>query len=174
MATYKSSSTALVKNETTVTVSIKIINDDSKELDSVRTLFREYQEFLDVSLCFQSFEDELAALPGKYSASKDGCLYLANSSDQIAGCVAFYRMNESTCELKRLFVRPQFHGRGLGRLLMERACEDAKRAGYETMVLDSLARLTAACKLYASLGFSEVAPYNENPHADVLYFSKQL
>lgn len=164
-----------------MTFSIQIIGDDSKELDSVRTLFREYQDFLGVSLCFQSFEDELAALPGKYSASDDGCLYLAvansNSSKtngRIAGCVAFYRVSESTCELKRLFVRPQFHRLGLGRLLMERACTDAKQAGYETMILDSLARLTAACKLYNSLGFSEIAPYNENPHADVLYFSKQL
>lgn len=154
---------------------IRIVDGRAAEqLDSVRDLFREYQDFLGVSLCFQSFEDELAALPGKYSESVDGCLYLAETNGSVSGCVAFYRVDESTCELKRLFVRPQFHKQGIGKSLMQRAIVDATAVGYRWMILDSLARLTAACTLYRSMGFSPIDPFNENPHDDVLYFRKSL
>lgn len=154
---------------------IRVVDEDAaQQLDSVRDLFREYQDFLGVSLCFQSFEGELAALPGKYSASRDGCLYLAEKEGSDVGCVAFYRVDDSTCELKRLFVRPQFHQHGIGRSLLQRAISDAEKIGYRWMILDSLARLKPACELYRSLGFSLIDPYNENPHDDVLYFRKLL
>jgi GNAT superfamily N-acetyltransferase len=153
---------------------IRIVKNDAPDLDSIRTLFREYQDFIGISLCFQSFDEELAALPGKYSKEQGGLLYLAEHDGKAAGCVAFYRMDDTTCELKRLFVRPQFHGKGLGRQLMDRAMTDAKDFGYDTMILDTLKRLVSAGKLYGQLGFSEVEPYNINPHPDVAYYSKQL
>jgi len=153
---------------------IRVIENDADDLETIRTLFREYQDFIDVSLCFQSFDDELASLPGKYSGAKDGCLYLAESDDQPVGCVAFYRIDETTCELKRLFVRPAFHKQGIGKALMNRAIEDATKAGYQTMILDTLRRLEGAGQLYQRLGFSEIDPYNVNPHPDVAYYSKSL
>lgn len=153
---------------------IRIIEDDERDLEVIRALFREYQDFIDVSLCFQSFDDELAALPGKYSVAQKGCLYLAESDGETAGCVAYYRVNETTCELKRLFVRPSFHKRGIGKALMNRAIEDATKAGYQTMILDTLRRLESAGQLYQRLGFSEIEPYNINPHPDVAYFEKSL
>ncbi len=148
---------------------------DAQKLESVRTLFREYESVLGVSLCFQSFEDELASLPGKYSPDKRGDLLLASDENEIAaGCVAIYEMEANVCELKRLFVREQFQGRGLGRKLTQVATDKAIGLGYQTMVLDTLARLEPACQLYRSLGFQQTRPYNENPHDDVLYFRKSL
>ena len=153
---------------------IRAIENAPQDLETIRTLFREYQDFLRVDLCFQSFDEELASLPGKYAAEKRGKLYIAEVDDEPAGCVAFYRVSEWTCELKRLFVRPEFQKRGLGRALMDRAMTDAVEFGYETMILDTLARLEGAGKLYKRLGFEKIEPYNVNPHDDVLYFSKQL
>lgn len=153
---------------------IRIVENEPADLETIRTLFREYQDFIDVSLCFQSFDDELASLPGKYSLAKDGCLYLAESDGEPVGCVAFYRIDETTCELKRLFVRPAFHKQGIGKALMDGAISDAKKAGYQTMILDTLRRLESAGKLYQRLGFTEIEPYNVNPHPDVAYFTKAL
>lgn len=153
---------------------IRIIENDAGDLGAIRTLFREYQDFIEVSLCFQSFDEELASLPGKYSAAKGGCLYLAEHEGQPTGCVAFYRIDDTTCELKRLFVRPRFHKQGIGKALMNRAIEDAAKVGYQTMILDTLRRLESAGQLYQRLGFSEIEPYNVNPHPDVAYFEKSL
>ena len=152
----------------------------SEKLDQIRTLFREYEQFLGVSLCFQSFEEELASLPGKYCTRQNGALFLATETDgKATGCVAIYQVDHNqgdvrTCELKRLFVRPEFQGRGLGRKLMGVATAKAIDLGYHRMLLDTLARLEPACHLYRSLGFKETQPYNENPHGDVLYFQKQI
>jgi len=153
---------------------IRIIENHADDLETIRTLFREYQDFIEVSLCFQSFDEELASLPGKYSVANDGCLYLAEHEGQPTGCVAFYRIDDSTCELKRLFVRPVFHKQGIGKALMDRAIHDAAKAGYQTMILDTLRRLESAGQLYQRLGFSEIEPYNVNPHPDVAYFTKSL
>lgn len=153
---------------------IRIIENDVGDLETIRALFREYQDFIEVSLCFQSFDEELASLPGKYSVANNGFLYLAEHEGQPVGCVAFYRIDDTTCELKRLFVRPAFHKQGIGKALMDRAIEDAKRVGYQTMILDTLRRLESAGQLYQRLGFSEIEPYNVNPHPDVVYFTKSL
>jgi GNAT superfamily N-acetyltransferase len=153
---------------------IRPIASTPEDLDTIRTLFREYQDFLQVDLCFQSFDEELDSLPGKYAVENNGGLYVLENGEEAIGCVAYYRVNETTCELKRLYVRPQFHGAGLGRALMERAIEDATRDGYQTMILDTLRRLEGAGKLYARFGFEEIEPYNYNPQDDVVYYSKSL
>ena len=138
------------------------------DLDAVRTLFREYADSLQVDLCFQNFEQELATLPGKY-APPQGRLLLAKQGDETAGCVALRPYHDDVCEMKRLFVRPAFRGIGLGHDLAVRIIAEARQAGYREMVLDSLDRLHPALALYQALGFFETPAYYPNPLPGVVY-----
>src|SRR5512137_2108978 len=104
------------------------------EIDEVRRLFREYERFLDVDLCFQSFEEELAGLPGQYGPP-DGVLLMAMDGRQPAGCVALRKVENGICEMKRLYLRPQYRGQGVGRLLAERIISEAIALGYTVMRL---------------------------------------
>jgi GNAT superfamily N-acetyltransferase len=143
------------------------------EVEEIKRLFREYETLLGVDLSFQSFEDELAALPGKY-APPSGALLIAVDGERTAGCVALRKKEEGVCEMKRLFVRPQFRGRGLGRRLAARIIDEALGRGYSTMLLDTLDRLRVAMKLYQSLGFVETEPYYCNPLRGVVYWKLDL
>lgn len=149
------------------------------DLDDVRALMRRYQtwvnEALGLDLCFQSFDDELAALPGKY-VSPSGNLWIARSTDTRAplGCVAVKALTESECEMKRLWVEDAAKGTGLGRALAETSIEFAKQAHYRTMKLDTLKRMPAAVSLYRKLGFVETSAYVHNPEPDVLYMALEL
>ncbi len=156
---------------------IQTVTGPGIDLEAVKDLFREYQRFLGIPLDFQDFETELAELPGKY-APPAGALYLARWSGQPVGCVAFYPFPDpvcssdqatSTCELKRLYVKPNCQGHGAGRQLFERAMIDAKALGYQRMILDSLRRLDKAGNLYLKLGFTEIPAYNHNPSRCVLH-----
>jgi putative acetyltransferase len=138
------------------------------DLDAVRTLFPEYANSLQVDLCFQGFEQELATLPGKY-APPQGRLLIAKQHGEAAGCVALRHYREDVCEMKRLFVRPAFRGLGLGRDLAVRIIAEAREAGYSEMVLDSLDRLHPALGLYQAMGFVETPPYYPNPLPGVVY-----
>lgn len=144
-----------------------------EDIAAIRALFIEYQRFLDLELDFQNFGEELAALPGKYAKPR-GRLMLARIGSEVAGCAAFYPMNDKTCEFKRLYVRRAFAGKGVGRALIETAIAEAKQAGYTHMRLDSLRRMAEAGKLYLQYGFYEIAPYNENPYKDVYYMEREL
>jgi GNAT superfamily N-acetyltransferase len=133
------------------------------EIDQARLLFREYETWLNLDLCFQNFEKELAELPGAY-APPSGRLLLAFENDELAGCVASRKLSDEVCEMKRLFLRPQFHGKGLGRELAERIIEEARAIGYQRMRLDTLTKqMSSATRLYRSLGFTEIEPYYNNP-----------
>lgn len=133
------------------------------DIEHARQLFREYQTWLEIDLCFQNFEKELAELPGEY-APPNGRLFLASKDARIAGCVAMRKIGEGTCEIKRLFVRPEFRGQGLGRQLAKAIIRAAKQIGYERMRLDTLPpKMNDAIVLYRSLGFKEIEPYYNNP-----------
>jgi putative acetyltransferase len=145
--------------------------------EPVREILREYAASLNVDLCFQNFEAELAALPGEY-AEPAGLLLLAFIDGALAGCGGFRALPDSdyanACEMKRLFVRPAFRRFGLGRVLAEALLDGARRAGYSAMLLDTLDEMESARELYASLGFVEIAPYYFNPIPGAHYLKAEL
>jgi len=145
----------------------------SAEVEAVRRLFLEYETYLDVDLCFQSFQEELAGLPGKY-APPEGMLLLAWDGLESAGCGALRKFNHGICEMKRLYVKPKYRGLGLGTTLARRLIDGAVLIGYSTMLLDTLDRLKAAMKIYESLGFVRTDPYYQNPLTDVVYWKLDL
>jgi ribosomal protein S18 acetylase RimI-like enzyme len=144
------------------------------QIAAVRELFLEYANSLGFSLCFQSFDQELAALPGDY-APPHGRLLIATGNSQPAGCVALHRLDRDICEMKRLYVRPQFRGKGLGRGLAERVIAEARQIGYEYLRLDTVEPvMKTAVKMYRQLGFREIPPYRQNPITGALYMELQL
>jgi putative acetyltransferase len=156
-----------------VTIEIVQVNTELK-INQARALFREYERGLDVGLCFRNFEKELAELPGAY-APPDGRLLLACENDQFAGCVALRKLSEGVCEMKRLFVRPQFQGNRLGQRLLQSIIDEARSIGYERMRLDTLPdKMDRAIKLYRSVGFREITPYYHNPIGGALYMELDL
>jgi len=139
----------------------------------IQELLREYQAMIDVDLCFQEFEQEVQSLPGKYALPK-GRLYLAVLNETPAGCIALRPLNETQCEMKRLYVRPAFRGRGLAKQLTGRVIADARKIGYRQMFLDTLSMMSDAQALYLSLGFREIEPYCFNPLEGVRYMGLDL
>lgn len=154
---------------------LKIIEATSSNLiDEARLLFREYKSWLDIDLCFQDFETELAGLPGKY-APPDGKLLLAYKDEKLAGCIALRKLEDGICEMKHLFVRDEFHGQKIGVRLIEKLIADAREIGYERMRLDTYpAKMGKAVSLYESHGFHAIEPYYENPHSGVLFMENLL
>jgi len=145
-----------------------------EEIARIRELFVEYSQSLGFSLCFQSFDKELAGLPGDYSPP-GGRLLLGTYDGAPAGCVALHKLAPGICEMKRLFVRPQFRGKGLGRVLAERIIADARQIGYQQLRLDTVeTMMRTAVAMYRQLGFREIAPYRENPIEGALYMELQL
>ena len=144
------------------------------DIAKARLLFEEYASSIGFSLCFQGFNAELAGLPGAYAPPR-GRLLLARADGVVAGCVALRPLqDEAVCEMKRLFVRPAFHGRGLGRRLAVAIIVEGRAAGYTTMRLDTVPSMKAAVRLYESLGFRDIAAYTENPIEGARYLELEL
>jgi len=140
----------------------------------LRELFVEYAQSLGFSLCFQGFDQELAGLPGDY-ALPEGRLLLLTFANDAAGCVALHKIDGSICEMKRLYVRPQFRGKGVGKILAERVIAEAREIGYTKLRLDTVEPvMRTAVAMYRNLGFRDITPYRENPIEGALYMELQL
>jgi len=144
------------------------------QIAQARELFLEYAQSLGFSLCFQNFDKELASLPGDY-APPQGRLLLAECQGELAGCVALHKLEDDICEMKRLYLRPQFRGKGLGRVLADRIIAEARQIGYRRMRLDTVEPVMQdAVAMYRRIGFREIAPYCANPIAGALYMELLL
>ncbi len=148
-----------------------------EHLIALRLIFQEYSESLPISLDFQGFEEEVMNLPGEYVEPR-GCILLATVEGTPAGCVALRPLDNvdysNACEMKRLYVRPNFRRLGLGRLLTEYILDAATMAGYSTVLLDTLDDMEAARELYADLGFEEIPPFYHSPIAGAHYLKVEL
>jgi ribosomal protein S18 acetylase RimI-like enzyme len=138
-----------------------------------RTLFLEYASTLGFALDFQNFDQELESLPGAY-AEPQGCILIAEADREAIGCVAVRPLDEGTCEMKRLYLRPQARGRGAGRALAEASVREARARGYRRMRLDTVPGMDAAIAIYRALGFRAIEPYRPNPIPGALYFELYL
>ena len=148
--------------------------ESSPQIAQVRELFLEYAKSLGFSLCFQNFDKELANLPGDY-APPEGRLLLAEYNGQLAGCVALHKLSEGICEMKRLYLRPQFRGKRVGRILADRIIVEARQIGYRRMRLDTVEPVMQdAVAMYRKIGFREIEPYCTNPIAGALYMELEL
>lgn len=166
----------LLAGMTSDTIRIQPLTDLS-ELALVRSLLAEYAASLPIDLCFQNFDAELAALPGDYAAPR-GALILARTQRELVGCCALRPLDAAdypnACEMKRLYVRPDLRGCGLGRRLAEAVMEAAQQAGYACMLLDTLSEMETARAMYQELGFTEVPPYYYNPIEGAHYLMARL
>ena len=142
-------------------------------ISSARELIREYSASLGIDLSFQNFEQEMVEFPLHYTRP-DGRILVAVEGGEAVGVVGLRRFSGKICELKRMYVRPEFRGRGIGRLLAMRAIKEAREIGYSRMRLDTLSRLSEAVSLYESLGFKEIGAYRANPNKGVIYMELDL
>lgn len=149
------------------------VKEAYEQIDVIRQLFLEYSNNLQIDLNFQSFQEEFAALPGKYSHPK-GRLYFIVVDGEAGGCVGLRPFEACMGEMKRLYIRPKFQGMGLGRKLAEQIIMDARKIGYETLLLDTLPTMHSAIALYEKLGFTDTLAYYNNPIEGTRYFKLSL
>jgi ribosomal protein S18 acetylase RimI-like enzyme len=147
--------------------------EGAPSIASARELFREYSAAIGIDLEYQGFSAELASLPAPY-APPLGALLIAQDAERMAGCVAMRRLDEKTCEMKRLYVRAEYRGSGLGQTLVEAVIHAARQAGYRELRLDTLASMASAQSLYRRLGFVEIQPYSEKYLPDTRFYSLTL
>jgi ribosomal protein S18 acetylase RimI-like enzyme len=147
--------------------------ESGEDLEQVRILFGEYADMLDFGLDFQNFDKELANLPGDYTRPA-GCLLLAFHKGQLAGCVGLRKLSDGVCEMKRLYVKEQFRGLGLGRALAEAVIKETQKIGYNYMRLDTVPSMEVARALYSSLGFKQTRSYRYNPIEGAVFMELRL
>jgi GNAT superfamily N-acetyltransferase len=151
----------------------RVSANETLALEQVKALLREYVNWLNLDLSFQGFEEELASLPAPYEAP-EGVLFLAKVDGQPAGCVAVRSFDNTTAEMKRLFVRDAYKHHGVGKALATAAITAATELGYKRMLLDTLAHMRPAIDLYTGLGFQPIAAYYDNPISNAVYLSLML
>lgn len=150
-----------------------VLPDTVELVNQTKELFIEYANSLNFSLCFQGFDEELAGLPGEYSPPS-GRLILACDDGKLAGCVALHRIDDNVCEMKRLYLRPEFRKKGIGRRLANTIIEIALEIGYAKMRLDTVPSMKEAILLYHSLGFAEIGSYRPNPVPGAIFMEMEL
>jgi len=143
------------------------------QISSAEELIREYAASLGIDLSYENFELEMAEFPGAY-ARPEGRVLIAVEGGIAVGVVGLRKLSSEICEMKRMYVRPGFRQRGIGRMLAKKAIEKARDIGYDRVRLDTLSRLKEAVSLYRSLGFKEIGPYRVNPQKDVVYMELDL
>jgi putative acetyltransferase len=143
------------------------------DIEEVRKLLTEYSNSLDFDLSFQDFDRELADLPGEYSTPW-GEILIAKLARNVAGMVALRRLGNNLCEMKRLYVRPSFRGKGIGKILAESIIREARQIGYRKMRLDTVPSMVEAIRVYDALGFKRIKPYTFNPVEGALYMELTL
>jgi len=155
-------------------ISVRLALANSQEqVKLIHEQFLEYAKSLNFDLCFQGFDKELAGLPGEY-APPDGCLILAYCNEKVAGCVGLRKVADGVCEMKRLWVRPGFRGKKIGRRLADDIISIVRKSGYHTMKLDTIDSMTEAINMYKSMGFSETSAYRYNPIEWARYMELKL
>jgi putative acetyltransferase len=171
----ESASSRKQKSSASSSVGISLKQAESpEEIAQARELFLEYAKSLNFSLCFQSFDKELAKLPGDY-APPDGRLLLLEHDGKLAGCVALHKLDAEACEMKRLYLRREFRGKGLGLALARAVIDEARKIGYRYMRLDTVEPVMRdAVAMYRKMGFKEIAPYRPNPIAGAMYMELEL
>lgn len=150
-----------------------VVATRAKHWATARILIQEYVDWLGIDLSYQNYEGEFNSLEQMYSPP-EGLLLLAEGKDQTAGCVAFREKGKLRCEMKRLYVRPDFRGLQLGKKLAELCIEEARLAGYKEMVLDTMPSMQGAVRIYKDLGFQAIPPYYNNPVPGVIYLGLDL
>ncbi len=143
------------------------------DFDTGKKLFLEYAQSLDFNLCFQNFEQELADIQVQYGVP-NGCLLLVKNDEESVGCVGVRRWKGDIAELKRMYLRPQTRGLGLGKKLLEVALSSARSLGYRSIRLDTLPSMTSAIAIYRDFGFADIPPYRDNPLEGAIYLEKNL
>lgn len=143
------------------------------QIQQARLIFQEYAEARNFDAALKNFKQELTALPGKYASPK-GVLLLAKWENETVGCVAFQSLSDNICEMKRMYVKPEYRGKGIGKALVARLLEVAKTRSYEIMRLDTHPTMQVAHQLYAQFGFTEIERYNDNPIEGIRFFELTL
>jgi len=144
-----------------------------KDYFNAKVLFKEYAKSLDFSLSFQDIDKELENIPGKYE-NPNGCIILVWDNLDTVGCVGMRPLENNSCEIKRLYLKPSYRGFGLGKILTEKVIEYCRKSGYIKVYLDTTTRMEPAINIYKSLGFVETSPYYNNPLTDVIFFELNL
>jgi ribosomal protein S18 acetylase RimI-like enzyme len=150
------------------------ISTTEQDFKDAKGLFLKYAASLNLDLCFQKFHEEIADLPSQYSEPARGCIILCCENSEPIGCVALRKFKDDICEMKRLYLRREARGKGIGRALAEKIIEKAKQYGYKKMRLDTIETMKEAIALYKSMGFRVIAPYRYNPAEGVIYMELEL
>jgi len=144
------------------------IAETEEEYEDAKTLFLEYAKSLNFDLCFQNFDKEISDLKSEYTGN-GGCKLLCYDENNLAGCVGLRRFENKICEMKRLYLRDEFRGKGIGKALVDRIISISKEYGYERMRLDTIYTMKEAISIYKKIGFEEIKPYRVNPIEGVIY-----
>ena len=149
------------------------ISKSQKDFEKAKELFIEYKNSLNLDLCFQKFHEEISDLPSQYS-EPSGCIILCYDNNEPIGCIALRKFEGNTCEMKRLYLRSEARGKGIGRVLANKIIEKAKQFGYKKIRLDTIVTMKEAIVLYKSMGFKVIAPYRFNPLEGVIYMELEI